>query len=386
MSDPRGIPLTHEMVPLRSKGKRPQVSLLASRQGSTRKIIKNKSKHTSVSTKIENPMDCDNFFDTLSPLPIGTKISKNSTHVEETNYTNNSTTDKLYDIENMDTNPNTKRKLSNDDIITSAKKLDKISVQTAKNNLSDKIIITKYMMDNINKYNSLVEANIGKHNKFSFRSISRFGKPNKNLAFTVEKSFEHTLCLLFKSGYLDLTSVNNLCQSHILCKHFYFSMHKCIKINFSSLREPDTDWYAQKEIPFQKHMKLLACAFYLNFNIPLMLRYLGSQYTGDDRNVQKILKNIYGKIPNELYLDIKRILTVGVPRFLTGEMSRKNFLEYWRYGNHSTMDIEKHELNKVLNKEDKHKYMFSLPIWTVRFIPNLHLSHQGLIQKKGKED
>ena len=39
-----------------------------------------------------------------------------------------------------------------------------------------------------------------------------------------------------------------------------------------------------------------------------------------------------------------------------------------------------------MNKEEKYKYVFPLPIWLVRFIANLHLSPQGLIQKEGKDD
>ena len=384
--DPRGIPLTREMMPSRRIGKRPEISLLASRQGFTKKVIKNKTKHTNVSTENENPMDYESCFDKLSCFNVGTNNSTENTNVEATITANSCVNKKLCDTKIADKIVTPKRKLAHENIIESAQKLGKISLSEAKNNLSDKIIITKFMLDRINNYDSLVEANIGKKHKKSYNMISPFGKPNKNLAFSVEKAFEHILCVLFKSCYLDLDSVTNLCATHKLYEHYYVSMYKCLNINFSSLREPDYNWKEQVEVPFIKKMKFLACAFYLNFNIPFMLRYLGGQYTGDDRNVKRILKNIYGNVPSDLFADIKRILTVGAPRFLSGELSRKNFLDYWRYGNHSTMDTEITNLKKVLNKEDKHKYMFSLPFWTTRFIPNLHLSPQGLIQKPGKED
>ena len=98
------------------------------------------------------------------------------------------------------TDPNTKRKMTHEDLITSAQKLGRISIENAKNNLSEKTIITKFMLDNINKYGLLVEANIGKQHKKSFKTLSKFGKPNKILTFTVEKAFEHILlCVLFLS-------------------------------------------------------------------------------------------------------------------------------------------------------------------------------------------
>ena len=39
-----------------------------------------------------------------------------------------------------------------------------------------------------------------------------------------------------------------------------------------------------------------------------------------------------------------------------------------------------------MNKEDKHAYVMPFPSWICRFIPNLHLTPQGLVVKKGKND
>ena len=133
-------------------------------------------------------------------------------------------------------------------------------------------------------------------------------------------------------------------------------------------------------------MQLLACAFYVNMNIPFMIRYLGGQYTGDDRNIEKTLNNLKGNIPPLLLKDIERILRIGCPTYLSGDINRKQFLEHWRYGNNRSIYDNEKNLTKVLNKEDKHKYLFVLPLWLVRFIPNLYLSPQGLIKKENKED
>ena len=277
------------------------------------------------------------------------------------------------------------KKLTNEEIISLAEKLHTIPVSEAKANLADKIIITKFMFDRVQQYDKLIEAKIGKKKK-SYNNISKFGKPNKNLNFTVEKAFDHILCPLFKSGFLDFDSVQNISKVHILYEHYYISMYRCTRIDFSDLWKKDVNWNNQTEIPFIKRMQLLSCAFYVDFNIPFMLRYLGGQYTGDDRDVKKILSNIHNKVPQTVYNDVKRILTVGAPTYLSGELSRKIFLEYWRYGNHASIHSNKEKIKKVMNKEDKHRYNFSLPIWSARFIPNLHLSPQGLVVKPGKND
>ena len=86
-------------------------------------------------------------------------------------------------------------------------------------------------------------------------------------------------------------------------------------------------------------MNLLSCSFYVDFNIPFMLRYLGGQYMSGDRDAKTILLNIQNLVCENVYNDRKRILTEGLPTH-----------------------------------------------WTVLFISNLHLSPQGLIVKSRKND
>ena len=96
--------------------------------------------------------------------------------------------------------------------MTSAELLPEVSFEQAKNDLSNKIIITKFMFDGVNNYDKLSKRKIGKNRHKSFINISKFGKPNKNLNFTVEKAFDHVLWHIFKSGFFDLLSVQNLCN------------------------------------------------------------------------------------------------------------------------------------------------------------------------------
>ena len=52
---------------------------------------------------------------------------------------------------------------------------------------------------------------------------------------------------------------------------------------------------------------------YVDFDVPYLIRYLGGQYTGDDRDVSAILKKLRGIVPQHTVEQIERILTVGSP-------------------------------------------------------------------------
>jgi len=173
---------------------------------------------------------------------------------------------------------------------------------------------------------------------------------------------------------------------HPLFSHLHTCIARSLDIDFTTLFAPDPEWESQKSIPFSKKIKLLSCAIYLDFDIPRIIRYLGGQYTGDDRNVTEIINYLQGIVPDETVTQIKNILTTGAPTVFHGESSVANFLDYWRYGNHKSITDNKANIEKVMNKEDKHKYLLPFPCWLARFIPNMHVTPQGLVVKPGKND
>ena len=156
----------------------------------------------------------------------------------------------------------------------------------------------------VKPFDSMIDKALDKLNKKS-KQKSQFGKPNKNYSFIREPTFNNVLLLLYKSGYFSHNDITILSFVHPMYNHLYTSITCSINIDFTTLLNPDPKWESQKKIPFSKKLKLLACAIYFNFNIPQMIRYLGGQYTGDDRDVQKKLENIRGIVPDKTVAHVK---------------------------------------------------------------------------------
>ena len=104
-------------------------------------------------------------------------------------------------------------------------------------------------------------------------------------------------------------------------------------------------------------------------------------------DVQKVILMLkkYG-CPEAIVQDVQRIYTQGAPSKFNYHSSRKNFFDFFRYGNHPTIRRNKIKVLKAVNKEDKYNYVIPLPVYLARFVPNIHLTPMSLLEKKGKND
>ena len=93
-------------------------------------------------------------------------------------------------------------------------------------------------------------------------------------------------------------------------------MYTLSKHNFEPLKRTNSNWSEQTVIPVETKKDFLACAIHHDFHIPTVIRYVGGHYTGADRDVPKLLKNIYSKVPHTTYAEVVRVLTVGSPAYL----------------------------------------------------------------------
>jgi len=217
-------------------------------------------------------------------------------------------------------------------------------------------------------------------------STANFGKPNLNHQFSSEVVMEHTLLPLFKSGFLDETSTKNLTECHPLFHHLQVSLHRLEPMDFSSIAQYNEAFEQQEKIPFPKVMCFAAALLHYDFHIPSVIRYAGNNYTASYRDIDWIMDQLRSVLSPHEFEELERVFKVGSPNKLVATSSRENFLTYWRYGNHSTLEKNMEKVRKVMNKEDRNCYLIPLPCWMTRFIPHLHVTPQGLIVKPGKND
>ena len=132
---------------------------------------------------------------------------------------------------------------------------------------------------------------------------------------------------------------------------------------------------------------LAACAIHYDLHLPSVVRYLSGEYTAEFRSASKIKELLESyNCPKEIVDDMYRIFKVGCPNKLIGEGTRENFVDYWKYNNHSSIHNNVQKVMKVMNKEDRHSFLIPFPRILAWFAPNVMLTPQGLVIKPPKKD
>jgi len=251
----------------------------------------------------------------------------------------------------------------------------------------------KLFMDH-NISNKKIESNMrfrfnkyyGKYPTASALTSSSFGRPSKNHSFTSEAVFDHIIIFLIKSELLDDHSLLSLLQVHPLYFHLHASISRFKTLDFRPLSRPNSDFKSQTTIPFLKRMQFLACILHYNFHAGSVFRFLKNNHTNAHINPKKLHNELTGILPPHINNYLYRALKVGAPSKINAHSSRKNFLDYLKYGNHKSIDTNLPLVKKALNKEDKHDFVMHFPAWVARFVPNLHLSPEGILIKPNKND
>ena len=223
--------------------------------------------------------------------------------------------------------------------------------------------------------------------KYEIMKKSKFGRPSLDHTFTSQATFEHILIFLLKGEYLPNQDKKSLFNTHPLFKHFNNILEWSRNIEFMDLKNPIKDYANQNSINTTRIQKMLAAVFWYNLDIPTVIRFLGNNYTGEYRDINKTLQMLRDtKCDLQVIKELERLFSIGAPNKFNASSTHKNYLDYFRYGNHSSIlkDIDK--TLKAMNKEDRNQFLIPLPSWIARFIRHSHLTPQGLLIKPGKND
>ena len=69
----------------------------------------------------------------------------------------------------------------------------------------------------------------------------------------------------------------------------------------------------------------------------------------------------------------------GLPKQLHAFSSNKNVMAYWKYGNHKSCATYADKYKKVMIKDSKHGNKILVDPSLLPFIPDLHLTAQGMV-------
>lgn len=117
------------------------------------------------------------------------------------------------------------------------------------------------------------------------------------------------------------------------------------------------------------------------------MRYLGNNYTGAYREVDKIVTKLRElNIDEDLIDKYIRVMVTCCPNHFVAETTRANTLLHWRMQNGPTINRKLDQVLKTMNKEDKNNFVIPLPHWFSRFIPNSFFTPQHILEKPGKKD
>ena len=213
-----------------------------------------------------------------------------------------------------------------------------------------------------------------------------FGREDKNHSFTQTACFETTMFHVLKSGYLDIPTHTNLCNTHTLIQHMANMITKCSSYDFTWLRAYDKRWKDQTFISREKMKAFMACLFHYDMDTGLVMRYVGNNYTAAYRNVPEIISRIRPMVDPYLIEHFERVMLCGCPTKFVAESSRENAMLYWRQGNNPSINKNLEKVLHTMNKEDKNNFVIPMPSWLARFVPHLFFTPQHNLVKSGKKD
>lgn len=207
-----------------------------------------------------------------------------------------------------------------------------------------------------------------------------FGKPNRNQCFLSEPVFRHILAPLLKSNFLSAGDWSILSATCRTVHSFLHLWNECSAIDPTPVRGFNTTWEAQTTINHD-HVKQATAALLQRFDgdAGALVRWIGGPHVGAYRNVDQIINDLRGTVPDSDLADLQRLYTSGMPAVFNAEETEANYRAYEQYGNHSSINEDPDLALQALIKEQKKGWCIVLDKRVLPFLLNAHLTPIGLI-------
>ena len=209
-----------------------------------------------------------------------------------------------------------------------------------------------------------------------------FGKENLRQVFTSEASLRHILLPLWKSGFLfgDPISWKNLRRAYYPARVLHELLVDLGDVDFTAARGFPTGWDSETSVNEERVRSVTAALLHLNGSGADLVRYIGGPHVNAHLDKPKTLTTLRdANVDPRVVKDVERILLEGIPQKCVATSTEANFAEYFRYGNHSTVDEEPEKTYKALVKDNKRGYTLLLDARAVLFLLHSHLTPQGVV-------
>jgi hypothetical protein len=132
---------------------------------------------------------------------------------------------------------------------------------------------------------------------------------------------------------------------------------------------------------------MTACLIHFHPDTSLLMRYLGNNYTGAYREMDKTVHILrQHKIDENLISKYVRVMLTGCPNHFVADCSRTNALLHWKMRNGLTVNKLLDTVMQNMNKEDRNNFVITLPHWIARYTPNLFFTPQHILIKPGRKN
>ena len=213
------------------------------------------------------------------------------------------------------------------------------------------------------------------------------GRPNPNLSFTSELTPRHLIPTIVDHGmdFLHPEEQQVLYDEVPLFKQYLRVRSRYKNVNPSAVRGFQTYENAddETEINTNRVHLMSAALFHLNLNVPTLVNYIGGPHTAAHRDHQAMYNKL-AHINENLRHEWFRRVTMGAPQHCKAHSTDENFRAYLHYGNHSTCTQCPDVFQKVTVKDFKRGNTILVDPELLPFIPNLHLTPQGIVDIDNK--
>jgi hypothetical protein len=116
----------------------------------------------------------------------------------------------------------------------------------------------------------------------------------------------------------------------------------------------------------------------------MLIHYLKGDYTGENREVARIIVRLSPYISKDVAINVKQILTQGCPsKFQVSKPSAMKD-EIIALGNQQTFHMYPELVTKAMNKEERNSHLIALKLWVLHCSPFYRSTTQGIQIKLGE--